>query len=328
MTKNTCEVFKTNGTIGTVYTYSPYGKASISGSVTQPIQWSGEYHDTELGLVYYNYRYYNPKHGKWVTRDKMPVRNLYMYSNAPVQEMDYLGYSLMNEFCKSKFIENANKIKDDAERELNKIKDDAERELNKIKDTAGNYTQEITGDINDWFQSFDKTSWEMATIMFVKWVLNNHDRVTHYYAGKDKAADYMSKGVAAQSLMENFKNKNKNAKKCSDWESYVKNDVYFPGWHSLASYDKFSLHMERFFQALPNGIESFVGTSKGFAEVTHNTDSITVNYRIENTTSTTSFFLHLVDEAEEGYFDKGFMASWVQVYHWNETIPCISDCKK
>ena len=28
VTKNTCEVFKTNGTIGTVYTYSPYGKAS------------------------------------------------------------------------------------------------------------------------------------------------------------------------------------------------------------------------------------------------------------------------------------------------------------
>lgn len=117
-------------------------------------------------------------------------------------------------------------------------------------------------------------------------------------------------------------------KKCSDWKIYVKYDVNLPGRESLADFEKFSLHMARFIHALPNGVESFVGTSKGFSDVVHGVDSITVNYRIENTTSTTSFFLHLVDEAEKGYSKKGFMASWVQVYHWNEIIPCQSDCEE
>ena len=26
-------------------------------------------HDEELALVYYNYRYYNPKDGRWINRD-------------------------------------------------------------------------------------------------------------------------------------------------------------------------------------------------------------------------------------------------------------------
>ena len=30
----------------------------------QPIQWSSEYNDEELGLVYYNYRHLNPHDGR------------------------------------------------------------------------------------------------------------------------------------------------------------------------------------------------------------------------------------------------------------------------
>ena len=56
------EVVVTPETI-TAYTYSPYGQVSSTGDVEQPIQWSSEYNDTELGLVYYNYRHYNPQVG-------------------------------------------------------------------------------------------------------------------------------------------------------------------------------------------------------------------------------------------------------------------------
>ncbi|CDB56448.1 putative uncharacterized protein [Akkermansia muciniphila CAG:154] len=28
-------------------------------------------HDEELALVYYNYRYYNPKDGRWINRDPL-----------------------------------------------------------------------------------------------------------------------------------------------------------------------------------------------------------------------------------------------------------------
>ena len=53
LTKNVCEVFGATGYIRTAYTYSPFGSVTATGNVTQPIQWSSEYHDEELGLVYW-----------------------------------------------------------------------------------------------------------------------------------------------------------------------------------------------------------------------------------------------------------------------------------
>ena len=55
LTKNICEVFGPAGYIRTAYSYSPYGLVTASGDVTQPIQWSSEYNDAELALIYYNY---------------------------------------------------------------------------------------------------------------------------------------------------------------------------------------------------------------------------------------------------------------------------------
>ena len=59
LTKNVCEVFDTAGNIRTAYIYSPYGQVTASGNVTPPIQWSSEFYNEELGLVYYNWRYYS-----------------------------------------------------------------------------------------------------------------------------------------------------------------------------------------------------------------------------------------------------------------------------
>ena len=82
LSKNVTEVYKNNGTIATAYTYAPFGQVVASGSTTQPLQWSSEYYDTELGLVYYNYRHYNPKDGRWINRDPIGIEggyNLYAY---------------------------------------------------------------------------------------------------------------------------------------------------------------------------------------------------------------------------------------------------------
>ena len=49
------EKYDPNGYIRTTYIYSPYGAVTAAGDVTQPIQWSSEFNDTELGLVYYNW---------------------------------------------------------------------------------------------------------------------------------------------------------------------------------------------------------------------------------------------------------------------------------
>lgn len=61
----------------------------------QPIQWSSEYSEEELGLVYYNYRHLNPHDGRWVSRDPIMEQggwNLFAFvNNNGMINFDYLG---------------------------------------------------------------------------------------------------------------------------------------------------------------------------------------------------------------------------------------------
>ena len=95
LTKNICELYSPSGYIRTAYTYSPYGQVSSTGDVEQPIQWSSEFNDTELGLIYYNYRHYNPLVGRWLGRDILTEkfsRSIYNYiNNQPQKDIDVLG---------------------------------------------------------------------------------------------------------------------------------------------------------------------------------------------------------------------------------------------
>ena len=97
LTKNICEVFGSSGYIRTAYVYSPYGKVSTTGNVDQNLQWSSEIRDSEIALVYYNYRYYNPNEGNWLTRDYLGEKSSFMLSryldNAPIIYFDRLGLS-------------------------------------------------------------------------------------------------------------------------------------------------------------------------------------------------------------------------------------------
>ena len=99
LTKNVCEIFGSSGYISTTYTYSPYGAVTTSGTVTQPIQWSSEIADANIGLIYFNYRYYNSYDGRWINRDTMyelGFLNLYRHSN-DLYSVDTLGL-----FCDDK----------------------------------------------------------------------------------------------------------------------------------------------------------------------------------------------------------------------------------
>ena len=53
------------------YAYAPFGAVTATGSraADNPFRFSSEFHDDTLGLVYYNYRHYNPKDGRWLGRD-------------------------------------------------------------------------------------------------------------------------------------------------------------------------------------------------------------------------------------------------------------------
>lgn len=63
--------------------------------MNQLIQWSSEFNDVELGLVYYNYRHYDAKIGSWISHDpanEFIERNLYAFvSRRPYFLFDQLG---------------------------------------------------------------------------------------------------------------------------------------------------------------------------------------------------------------------------------------------
>ena len=86
--------------------YSPFGKTTLAtGTITNNkgenivnrfnFRFSSEYQDNETGLVYYNFRYYSPELGRWLSRDPIGEwggYNLYaMVGNAPVNWWDWRG---------------------------------------------------------------------------------------------------------------------------------------------------------------------------------------------------------------------------------------------
>ena len=98
LTKNICELYSTGGGISVSYSYSPYGEATSTGSVIQPIMWSSEFYDDELGMSCYNFRNYISSYGSWITRDSLQSLNLYNYSNnAPLFIFDILGMEAYRE---------------------------------------------------------------------------------------------------------------------------------------------------------------------------------------------------------------------------------------
>ena len=70
--KNTMGLFGAEGEHRALYEYGPYGNVlKMEGNMAEdnPFRFSSEYSDSELGLVYYNYRYSNSATGRWISRD-------------------------------------------------------------------------------------------------------------------------------------------------------------------------------------------------------------------------------------------------------------------
>ncbi|MGL4854373.1 MAG: RHS repeat-associated core domain-containing protein, partial [Lentisphaeria bacterium] len=72
--KNVTEVISATNELIANYQYSTFGAVVSetfgSENFTNPFQFSSEYYDSELNLVYYNYRHYNPEIGRWETKSR------------------------------------------------------------------------------------------------------------------------------------------------------------------------------------------------------------------------------------------------------------------
>lgn len=79
------------------YTYKSFGEIfSESGTLAQPFTFTGREYDPESGLYFYRARYYDPRAGKFLTKDPIGFAggdvNLYRYVfNNPVKWVDPLG---------------------------------------------------------------------------------------------------------------------------------------------------------------------------------------------------------------------------------------------
>ena len=91
--KNIRAVLDSSSRLVAGYDYSPYGAVTATGTLENPFQWSSEFYDAELGLVYYNFRYYSPLDGRWLSRDplgEVAGLNLYVFARN-TQAIDVLG---------------------------------------------------------------------------------------------------------------------------------------------------------------------------------------------------------------------------------------------
>ena len=108
LTKNIGEAFDPAGYVRTTYAYSLCGIVTEEGNVAQPLQWSSEYADAELGLVYYNYRSYNPTDGRQTSRDilgEVASILLYAYTGNMVEGVrDILGLIIQRQPSLGKLI--------------------------------------------------------------------------------------------------------------------------------------------------------------------------------------------------------------------------------
>lgn len=76
--------------------YGPFGEIlRRTGTAPAPFGFSTKYTDSETGFLYYGYRYYEPRSGRWLNRDPLEERgglNLYAFvGNDPLSQFDALG---------------------------------------------------------------------------------------------------------------------------------------------------------------------------------------------------------------------------------------------
>ena len=96
--KNVSEIKTNDGDSSAHYDYFPFGAVLAqygNAAARSPWRFSSEYTDCETATFYYNYRYYEPTIGRWITIDKngnSVDKNLLLFvENSPLQRLDILG---------------------------------------------------------------------------------------------------------------------------------------------------------------------------------------------------------------------------------------------
>jgi RHS repeat-associated protein len=97
-----------SGQVSANYEYGPFGEPlRVTGvqSTSNACRYATKYTDTESGMLYYEYRVYNPSSGRWLSRDPIGENggaNLYaMVRNTPIEDIDLYGLQSFKDLMKS-----------------------------------------------------------------------------------------------------------------------------------------------------------------------------------------------------------------------------------
>jgi RHS repeat-associated protein len=136
--------------------YTPFGEAVTSiATVDNPFRFPGQYYDTETGLHYNYFRYYNPQTGRYITPDPIGLEggmNLFVYvQNNPINAIDPEG--LLGKIPKTKKCTDLLKKYDKLWAECKKLHPPPCKDPEKPKDSSdlvklGEYTH-WTFDLNE-----------------------------------------------------------------------------------------------------------------------------------------------------------------------------------
>ena len=95
---NVTGLIDTAGNLDAAYEYDPFGKLIRHAGTrkdSMTLLYGTKYTDMETGLIYYGYRYYDPRQGRFINRDPIGEEgglNLYGFlSNSPGNGVDFLG---------------------------------------------------------------------------------------------------------------------------------------------------------------------------------------------------------------------------------------------
>lgn len=96
--KNVSDLVDIEGNLVAHYKYTPFGQQTEQNGIyasENQFRFSSEYYDSMTNLICYNYRYYDPKQGRWLNYDPIGITgglNKYnMVKNNPITHYDQLG---------------------------------------------------------------------------------------------------------------------------------------------------------------------------------------------------------------------------------------------
>jgi RHS repeat-associated protein len=83
-------VTNADGSTQAIYTYDAYGNRTSTGSSSVPFGYTGQYTDSDTGLIYLRARYYDPVTGQFLTRDPLEEQTRQPYSYAGDDPINYV----------------------------------------------------------------------------------------------------------------------------------------------------------------------------------------------------------------------------------------------